>query len=93
MLQGERWYFMEDVVHALSQKGGGIVLYFEYKVNSGENPYDETIHLDLTDPVTLVVTEEMKNVYHVSILAHGEKLEWTVDEIVSLKFGFTREIV
>ena len=84
---------MENVVHALSQKGGGIVLYFDYRATVGEEPTQEVINLNLTEPITLVVSETVRNVYYVSIVALGEKMEWTVDEIVSLKFGFTREVV
>ena len=84
---------MENVVHALSQKGGGIVLYFDYRPNAGEKPTQEIINLDLTEPTTLVISETVRDVYYVSIVALGELLEWTVDEIISLKFGFTREVV
>lgn len=103
MYQSEGNNLVANVVHTiptpaeierqLARKGGGVVLYFDYRINSGEEPYQEVIAIDLSEPITLVVTEERRNVYHISIVAYGEKLEWTVDEIVSLKFGYTREIV
>lgn len=66
----------------------GFVFYFDYKAYAGAETTDEVIHLDLGEPATLVIQETMRNVYFVSIIAKGEKMEWTVDEIINLKFGF-----
>lgn len=66
----------------------GFIFYFDYRVTAGAKVTQEIIPQDLTEPATLVISEIQRNVYSVTIISQGQKIEWTVDEIVSLKFGF-----
>lgn len=84
---------MEDVVQVVQapREQFGYYFYFTYKVTSGGEPIHHEIPCDLSSPATLVITEQQRNVYTVSIIVGpDDKREWCVDEIVALKFGFGR---
>lgn len=85
---------MEHVVQTVQETHPGLMFYFVYKITAGGVPIEHAIECDLTAPMTLVISEQQRNVYTISIIVGpDDKREWCVDEIISLKFGFRREIL
>jgi hypothetical protein len=89
---------MQHVVHNVqseeSETHPGLMFYFVYKIFKGGETIEHQIPCDLNAPISLVIAETAEGHNEVTIIVGpDDKRFWHVAEIISLKFGFQREIV
>lgn len=85
---------MEHVVQTVQETRPGLMFYFVYKVFSGGTNIQHEIECDYDAPETLVISATPAGSHEVSIVVGpDDKREWVAAHIVSLKFGYRREVL